>query len=53
MSKATEVVAEWTIGQKVNRTPVVSWSVQSDDNEQWRKARDLGLNVEFKKRRVL
>jgi hypothetical protein len=53
MSKVKEVVAEWTIGQKVNRSTRNTFTVYTSDNEQWRRARDMHLNVEFKKRRVI
>jgi hypothetical protein len=53
MAKAKFTTAEWTIGQKVNHSKQNTWNVPSDSDTQWRKARELGLNVEFKQRRVI
>jgi|APCry1669189733_1035249.scaffolds.fasta_scaffold63369_2 hypothetical protein len=53
MSKSAFVSAPFTIGDKVHKSSTVTFSVITDSDDQWRRARDLGLNVEFKKKRSL
>jgi hypothetical protein len=53
MAKAKFITAEWTVGQNVNRSKRNTWDVYSDDDTQWRRARDMHLKVEFKKRRSI
>jgi hypothetical protein len=53
MAKAKFTTATWTVGQSFNRSNRNTWTVYTDDNTQWRRARDMHLTVEFKKRRSI